>query len=109
MRGWRGTIRVVLLLSAAFPALPDGPSDLEWDIDRQGSDYADFVPDAPDPTLCQERCAREERCRAWTYVKENTVKGPKPRCFLKSDVPSPKKEPGRVSGVKRGSGTHARR
>lgn len=107
----KGTVRAavaLLLFAAPSRSRSDGPGDLEWDIDRQGSDYAEFVLEAADPTVCQERCQLDDRCRAWTYVKENTVKGPKPRCYLKSDVPTPKPMPGRVSGVKRGKGAHER-
>jgi len=96
-------------MAAAFMALvlggaaraDDSSDEIEWGFDRQGADYREFVPEAADPTLCQEECSKEAPCRAWAYVKEYTVKGPHPWCFLKSSVPASKGNAAAVCGVKR--------
>jgi hypothetical protein len=50
-------------------------------------DYRSFTPAVADPAACSSACAAEAQCRAWTYVRPNTVQGPSPRCWLKSGVP----------------------
>ncbi len=99
------TIVIVGVLGCASAARGsgDGLDVFEWGMDRQGADYREFVPEAPDPTLCRDACREEARCRAWTYVKEDTVKGGTPRCYLKSYGPAAEKNPATVCGVKRGA------
>jgi hypothetical protein len=77
-----------------------GMGDMEWNIDRQGGDYYSFDLPITDPTLCQEACGGDPKCSAWAYVKPNTVKGPRPKCFLKKTEPKAKPNPATVSGVK---------
>ena len=75
-------------------------SPMEWDVDRLGMDYRNFNLEAADPTLCQNACAKEPNCQAWTYVKPNTIQGPNPRCWLKHTIPSPRASSCCVSGIK---------
>ncbi|MFH1009039.1 MAG: PAN domain-containing protein [Candidatus Latescibacterota bacterium] len=76
-------------------------SAMEWGIDRRGSDYNVFNLQASDqPASCQEKCARDPRCMAWTYAQPNTGQGPLPRCWLKQAVPPSGKNPNCVSGYK---------
>jgi|PlaIllAssembly_1097288.scaffolds.fasta_scaffold198711_2 hypothetical protein len=77
-------------------------SEMQWDTDHQGSDLNPKGLDlaTTDPTLCEDECARNPACKAWTYVKPNTVKGPLPKCFLKKAVPKEKPNPACVSGIK---------
>ena len=77
--------------------------DVEWNVDRMGLDYRNFDLPKADPQLCEEECAADPKCKAWTYVKPNTIQGPRPRCWLKYDVPPPRKSDCCVSGVKRQS------
>ncbi|HEC12416.1 MAG TPA: hypothetical protein ENI80_04060 [Acidiferrobacteraceae bacterium] len=60
---------------------------MKQNTDRPGGDFRHFSPAADDPALCQKACQDEVRCRAWTYVKPNTVQGPQPNCWLKTNVP----------------------
>lgn len=38
---------------------------------------------------CQAACFSEPNCKAWTFVKANTVHGAKNECYLKSSIPPP--------------------
>lgn len=72
----------------------------EWNIDRQGSDYKNYNLSTDDPGLCQADCENDPSCKAWTYVKPNTIQGPSPRCWLKNAVPPAQAKNCCVSGVK---------
>ena len=77
-----------------------GRAEMDFNIDRQGEDYDAFDLPITDPTLCREACYGDRRCISWTYVKPHTVKGPRPKCFLKKAVSAAKPNPATVSGVK---------
>ena len=101
-------LTVFLGIQDAYTQVEHAMSEMEWDMDRQGSDikrYANGIDlEITDPSLCEEECAKVPDCQAWTYVKPNTVKGPRPKCFLKNfenkGVPNPKRNPACVSGKK---------
>jgi len=77
-------------------------SGMEQDTDRPGGgDFRHIVPTADDPALCQKACKDDAQCNAWTYVKPNTIQGPKPNCWLKTGVPPATHNTCCVSGVKR--------
>ncbi len=76
--------------------------ELEYDTDRPGMDYRNFDLPSNDPMLCQRACFQDPRCKAWTFVKPNTIQGPRPRCWLKYAVPPAHHATCCVSGVKRG-------
>lgn len=80
-------------LAASF-----GP--LEFGLDRRGLDYTSFDLPAADPNLCQAACAKDSRCKAFTYVKPG-VQGSAARCWLKHTVPKTLPDTCCVSGVKR--------
>lgn len=80
------------------------PGGMEWNVGRPASEDNNFDLSKDDPGLCQDACARDPKCKAWTYVKPNTTQGPRPRCWLKYDVPSPKSNTCCISGVKEGQG-----
>jgi hypothetical protein len=42
---------------------------VEVDVNRPGSDYRSFEMRQADAKLCQQACAEDQQCRAWTYVK----------------------------------------
>jgi hypothetical protein len=73
---------------------------MEQDVNRPGRDYRNFDLPAADPALCRDACVRDPQCKAWTYVKPNTVQGPVARCWLKNAAPSPGQNACCVSGVK---------
>ncbi len=74
--------------------------ELEYDTDRPGMDYRGFDLPSNDPMLCQKACNHDPKCKAWTFVKPNTIQGPRPRCWLKHAVPPAHYAPCCVSGVK---------
>ncbi len=73
---------------------------MEQDTDRPGADYGHIIPAAADPALCQKACQDDAQCKAWTYVKPNTVQGPSPNCWLKHIVPAANRNSCCVSGTK---------
>lgn len=86
---------IVLILS-----IQNYVNAMEWNTDRPGSDFSNFDLPAANPKLCQDACAANPKCKAWTYVKPNTVQGPRPRCWLKYAVPQARSNNCCVSGVK---------
>ena len=78
----------------------DRMSSMEWDTNRPGLDYQDFDLSKDDPKLCQDACKNDPQCKAWTYVKPNTIQGPRPRCWLKHTIPRPRENTCCVSGTK---------
>jgi hypothetical protein len=73
---------------------------MEENTDRFGEDFMDLDLGVPDPALCAEACMKEEKCKAWTYVKPG-VQADNARCWLKDNVPPPSPDDNCVSGVKR--------
>ena len=74
------------------------PSWLEPDTKRPGADYKDFPADKPE--VCQEACADDPDCKAFTYSRPDIIEGTRGRCYLKSAVPEPVGDDCCVSGVK---------
>jgi hypothetical protein len=75
------------------------PLHLESDVDRPGKDSTSFDLPKPDPTSCQQACANDNSCKAFTYVKP-TYQGPNARCWLKASVPQAHNDRCCISGVK---------
>ncbi len=75
-------------------------NDVEINIDRPGRDYKNFNLPYPDYNLCKQACENDTQCKAWTYVKPNTIQGKYARCWLKNSIPSPVKNSCCISGVK---------
>ena len=82
----------LILLSTSVTASEMAP--MEWGIDRPGSDYKSFITARNDPQLCQDQCAVEDRCVAWTFDLRAS------RCWLKNVVPSATAHNETVSGIK---------
>jgi len=76
------------------------PINMEWNTDRPGSDFSNFNLPNANPQLCKNKCASNPKCKAWTYVKPNTIQGPNPRCWLKHSIPAAKKNTCCISGRK---------
>jgi hypothetical protein len=55
-------------------------------IDRPGSDIANIALTEANPAICQQQCADNASCRAWTFVNPG-VQGPQARCYLKGTMP----------------------
>jgi len=90
---------IIVLITASMA--PSYAGAMEWDVDRPGSDFSNFDLPKAKPRLCRQECLVNPQCKAWTYVKPNTVQGPKPRCWLKHSVPPQKSDSCCVSGVKK--------
>jgi hypothetical protein len=72
---------------------------LEKNVNRNGGDYRDFPPQTADPAVCAEACAKESRCRAWTWVNSE-LEEPTGHCWLKSTIPPAEKDDCCVSGLR---------
>ncbi len=92
----RGEVRVDQDFNKVKTARP--PGWVEPDTDRPGSDYKSFYTSAG-PEACQEVCANDPNCRAYTYVRPG-IQGRLARCWLKSGVPASVSNDCCVSGVK---------
>jgi hypothetical protein len=100
-------IAILMIVAAAgwYLGHPHGKpqskmSDMEWDTDRLGADYTSFSLPIDNPKQCEDACRSDEKCRSWTYVKPNTIRGPKPVCYLKSAIPPRQDNRCCVSGTK---------
>jgi hypothetical protein len=74
------------------------PGWVEPSTDRPGWDYQNFWLSGG-PEECQKACARDPRCKAYTYVKPRK-RGDRARCWLKYKVPAPVMNNFCISGVK---------
>ncbi len=75
--------------------------DLEYSIDRVGSDYRSFETAAdPRGRPCAEACRAELRCRAWTYHRPGYGTAGA-RCYLKASIKPPRHRPCCISEVVR--------
>jgi PAN domain len=91
------------LPSQPQPTQPTSPAgSMEPDTDRIGNDMYGFNVAQADPAMCQTACSVNGECAAWTYVKPG-IKGPLPRCYLKSSAPAPARNNCCVSGVRSGT------
>lgn len=79
-----------------------GRFTIENNTDRRGSDYKNFDLPEPNYQLCQDACANDPNCQAYTYVNPG-VQGSKARCWLKDTVPAANASSCCTSGIKRGS------
>jgi hypothetical protein len=92
---------------AAALVLPSAmiPAEAQQGFDRPGGDYSRFIVPSADPAVCQARCDRDSRCRAWTFSYPNTATtggATAATCWLKHEVTQPKENRCCVSGVKGG-------
>lgn len=90
-----------LVLVASLLLLVSGSAlgGIEYNTDRGGQDYRSFDLGSANPSLCPSACAREGRCKAWTYVKPG-YQGKSARCRVKHSVPRASSNNCCVSGVK---------
>jgi hypothetical protein len=102
-RPWTATIIDARTEAPVGPAAPgrNFKSPAEENVDLVGTAYYQFNPPEPNPDLCRSACTADAECRAWTYVRPNTVLGPSPQCSLKNVAYSPKSAAYAVSGVVR--------
>jgi hypothetical protein len=86
--------------AAVILAQGPGMAPMMWDVNQPGLDFATYNLRSPDPRQCEQLCAQNPQCKAWTYVKPYTVQGPTPRCWLKHAVPRALRDTCCVSGIK---------
>lgn len=74
---------------------------VEYSIDRLGGDFRNLDV-AADSTgaACKAACEADNRCRAWTYVRQGYI-SPNARCYLKDKITRPRHKPCCISGVVR--------
>jgi hypothetical protein len=77
---------------------------MEYDTNRPGGDYRSFDLVEPRLELCENACAKDAQCKAYTYVKPG-IQGPHARCWLKSSVPNSLANSCCISRVKEGTGS----
>ncbi|WP_342349488.1 PAN domain-containing protein [uncultured Nitrospira sp.] len=77
-----------------------GRFQLEEETDRPGDDYARYTEESPD--ACRTRCAGNENCQAFTFVKPNPGFTPG-QCFLKRSEPKPATDHCCISGTRNSS------
>ncbi len=88
--------KAVETLSNVLKSL-QGPFQWENNIDRPGEDYAQHLGGSPES--CRTRCAGDENCQAFTFVKPNPGSG-QGHCFLKRSEPQPVANSCCVSGTR---------
>ena len=93
-------LSVFLLLPPVVSGAESVMSPMEWDMDYKEADYKNLDLPTSDPTLCEDACAEDPKCMAWTYIKPNTVQGPHARCWLKHSIPLKQSNPNTVTGYK---------
>ena len=75
--------------------------EIEHSTDRVGGDYRYFeVRNDPSGVVCKAACEKDNRCRAWTYVRKGYI-STMPRCYLKDEIKRPRRKPCCISGVVR--------
>ena len=72
--------------------------EMEFDVDRHGSDYASFWLLEDRPEVCLAKCKKDPKCKAYTFVKAG-IAGKNAHCWLKHGIPAPVYSHGSVSGV----------
>ena len=83
MKNYLNIAFAVIALSSL--SLADRHTTFEKNTDRMGSDYKKI--DNIDARACRKACIIETPCKAWTFVKENTIQGPNSHCYLKNAIP----------------------
>jgi hypothetical protein len=92
------------LMALMLFVIPSAATAAEADTDRPGGDYSSFTiaPFSGDEGACESACARDGRCRAWTFVRGRGPSGG--QCFLKDSVPAPRTDDCCVSGTSAAGG-----
>ena len=99
-----GTLLTLLLFTLAVGGTSHAASNyvtLEKGIKRSGPQYRSVSLKKDSPELCQQACAEDGECQAYTYAKPG-VQGPRASCLLiKGRIASTERNDCCVSGVKR--------
>jgi len=76
---------------------------IEFDTDRMYGDYKDFDLAEANYLVCQNACANDPNCKAFTYVKPG-VQATSARCWLKNSIPGSYSNTNCITGIKKGAG-----
>jgi uncharacterized protein YkwD len=98
MMGNQISFIILVMILGCFSVYAGAEITREENTDRPGMDYNTISLDTPDPSLCEQACRDDDKCKAYTYVKPG-VQGKKANCWLKSSVPDPVPSNDCVSGV----------
>jgi PAN domain-containing protein len=94
----RLTLWSILAFAALLPARVSAQNvSEEFGFDRRGDDYDRFQARSLDD--CQRQCRRDDRCRAYTYLRTSHD------CYLKDRVNSAQRNGDAVTGTKSGDET----
>lgn len=83
-------------------------NEMELNTDRPGGDYRE-AQNISSAEQCQAICDGEEPCKSWTFVKPNTIHGPRAHCYLKNIVARKVDNTACISGVSSASLTEVQR
>lgn len=91
----RSCVALLILVLAASPALAGDVLD-GWT--RTGSVYSRIDMDEGTPQACSALCDGDNQCRAWVWSRAG-IEGPYARCALLWASSTPRRAPGRVTGM----------
>ncbi len=94
---WPSALFATLAMTAALPAMAGNLAD----TDLPGGDYRNFSLISPVPSFCENVCAQDSRCKAWTFSWPGK-RGKRAKCFLKDKVVRKTHDTCCISGVKGG-------
>lgn len=88
------------LLLFALPAPAASADDVLQGWSRFGSTYARIDMDSGSARACSALCDQDGQCQAWVFAAAG-LEGPDARCELQSSVATPRRHPGRTTGLSR--------
>ena len=76
------------------------PLDVPYaeNVNLPGMDYFNFALHVAEPNFCRTACERDDRCRAYTYVRP-PVGGEHGHCWLKDGLPEMVRDTNAISGM----------
>jgi len=86
--------------NSIYSTTKSNTNNIEFNIDRPGSDYKSFDLKINNFLLCKDACENDKKCKAWTYVKPG-IQGPNAKCWLKNSIPTPYHNPNTISGIQK--------
>ncbi len=94
---WLSALFAIFALAPSLPAMAGTLAD----TDLPGGDYRNFSLISPVPSFCENVCAQDSRCKAWTFSWPGK-RGKRAKCFLKEKVVKKAHDTCCISGVKGG-------
>lgn len=94
-----GILVAFICAATASAGVTRAEPTFEPGFDRTGGDYGSLQIPRPRPRLCQDACLRDDRCKAWVFVRPGVL-GPVASCWFKDSIPELRRSDCCVSGVK---------